>query len=130
DAKRQALDVAMRAYDRAGQEKPQATQGSSAGGRLTHIATSIWSGLMKKRYMVGSALATLVILPAAGYVAWQVSKDYTGGRPGLSTSLEADSAANSEVMIDDKAMPLSEPTEMERPVTAQPEMAPAARPSA
>ncbi|WP_412049584.1 vWA domain-containing protein [Hoeflea sp. Naph1] len=130
DAKRQALDVAMRAYDRAGQEKPQATQGSSAGGRLTHIATSIWSGLMKKRYMVGSALATLMILPAAGYVAWQVSKDYTGGRPGLSTSLEADSAANSEVMIDDKAMPLSEPTEMERPITAQPEMAPAARPSA
>lgn len=89
DAKRQAIAAALQAYDRSGREKPQAPQGSQAAGRLTHIATSIWSGLMKQRLMTGSALATLMILPAVAYVSWQVSQE-ANLPAGLSTSKPVD----------------------------------------
>ena len=75
-AKSAALAAAMQAYDAAGRETETVRpQGSRAGGRLIPIATSIWSRLMKQRLMVGPALATLMILPAAGYVTWQITQD-------------------------------------------------------
>ena len=89
DAKRKALEAALHAFDKSGPEKVKASaQGSPDDGRLTHIATSIWSGLMRQRYMAGTALATLMILPAAAYMTWQIAKDQPGFAPKLLAPLE------------------------------------------
>lgn len=95
-SRRKALAMAMQAFDQAGQEKTVATQGFSAAARLSHIATSIWSGLMKQRLMIGSALATLMILPAAGYITWQITQDQLRGQAGLPAPMEARLSAKVE----------------------------------
>ena len=77
-AKREALAQAMAAFDAEQENHFRTTQGSSLGQRLIHIATSIWSGLMNQRLMTGSALAMLMLLPAAGYVSWQIMQDQRG----------------------------------------------------
>lgn len=43
---------------------------------------------MKQRFMMGSALATLMILPAAGYITWQITQDQLGGHEVLPASKE------------------------------------------
>nr|WP_082128018.1 VWA domain-containing protein [Hoeflea sp. IMCC20628] len=118
-AKREALTAAMQAFDQAGQEYSQATQGFSAAARLTHIATSIWSGLMKKPLMIGSALATLMILPAAGYITWQIVQDQQGGLAGLPAPMET--RLETKVAEADDAAKLMEESDM---ALAEPEMAP------
>lgn len=94
-AKRQALAAAMRAFDEADAQKdPAATQGSRENGRLSHIVTTIWSKLMKQRLMAGSALATLMILPVAGYVSWQIAQNaqFVGGGAPAATEIASDDA--------------------------------------
>lgn len=86
DARRAALAAAMQAFDRASdgleQKNAARAQGIALLPRLTHIATSIWSELMRQRLMTGSALATLMLLPAAGYLAWQITQDrFPAGAP-------------------------------------------------
>jgi len=100
DAKRKAVDAALHAYDKSGPEKKRATQGSSADGRLTHIATSIWSGLMRHRYMAGTALATLMILPAAAYMTWQIAQDQNRWHPKLLAPLEMGKSADRETAME------------------------------
>ncbi|WP_417411458.1 vWA domain-containing protein [Hoeflea sp.] len=100
DAKRKALEAALQAYDKSGPEKARATQGSPSEGRLTHIATSIWSGLMRQRYMAGTALATLMILPAAAYMTWQIAQNQSGWQPKLLSPLELGSSADGETAFE------------------------------
>tara|TARA_R110002020_G_scaffold29585_9_gene93427 strand:- start:966 stop:2990 length:2025 start_codon:yes stop_codon:yes gene_type:complete len=100
DAKRKALGAALHAFDKSGPEKQRATQGSPAEGRLTHIASSIWSGLMKQRYLAGSALATLLILPAAAYMTWQIVQDHNGWQPNMLTPLEMGKSADHETAVE------------------------------
>lgn len=100
DAKRKALEAALHAYDKSGPEKATAAQGSPDEGRLTHIATSIWSGLMRQRYMAGTALATLMILPAAAYMTWQISQTHNGWQPNLLSPLEMGSSTDSETALE------------------------------
>ena len=125
DAKRQAIDVAMRAYDKAGQKKEEAAQGSLAGGRLTHIATSIWSGLMKQRYLAGSALATLMILPAAAYITWQIAHEQNGWRPGDLAAIDLKPNSALEESTDKPWKPVRRQPDME-----QAELAPSPKISA
>ncbi|KGF70386.1 von Willebrand factor type A [Hoeflea sp. BAL378] len=103
DAKRQALDAALLAFDKAGPEKKraaqEAAQGSAAGGRLSRIVTSIRSGLMNQRYMAGTALATLMILPAAAYMTWQIAQDHHGFEPELLAPLEMGRPVDPEVTL-------------------------------
>ncbi|MEM5474161.1 VWA domain-containing protein [Hoeflea sp. AS60] len=97
DAKRKALEAALHAFDKSGPEKVKASaQGSPDDGRLTHVATSIWSGLMRQRYMAGTALATLMILPAAAYMTWQISQNHDGWQPKLLSPLEMGTNADRE----------------------------------
>ncbi|MDP2732173.1 MAG: VWA domain-containing protein, partial [Hoeflea sp.] len=95
-AKRKALALAMQAFDQADQEKTAPTQGFSIAARLSHIATSIWSGLMKQRLMIGSALATLMILPAAGYITWQITQDLQRGQAVMPAPMETRLSAKVE----------------------------------
>ncbi|MCC0030024.1 MAG: VWA domain-containing protein [Brucellaceae bacterium] len=47
---------------------------------------------MKQRLMAGSALATLMILPVAGYVSWQLSQDMQLGQTGAPAPSQATSS--------------------------------------
>ncbi len=81
EPRRDAVDSARRtaldAFDQAAKKNRQATQGSGVLARLHRIATQTWSLTMHARYLSGSALATLVIVPIAGIAAWQVMQDYS-----------------------------------------------------
>jgi Ca-activated chloride channel family protein len=124
DAKRQALEAALQAYDKSGSEKAGAPKGSQAGGRLTSIATSIWSGLMKQRYMAGTALATLMILPAAAYMTWQIARDQNGFEPTLLAPLEASRSVDPELAMDKPLPRALKQEDKEQAVAAQlPEVA-------
>jgi Ca-activated chloride channel homolog len=81
EPRRAAVDAAQRAaldaFDQAAKKNVTATQGSGWLARLHRIATQTWSLTMHAKYLSGSALATLVIVPIAGVAAWQVMQDYS-----------------------------------------------------
>ncbi|WP_420410228.1 vWA domain-containing protein [Hoeflea sp.] len=114
DAKRKALEAALQAYDKSGPEKSMAAQGSADEGRLTHIATSIWSGLMRQRYMAGTALATLMILPAAAYLTWQISQTQNGWQPNLLSPLEIGKSTDSEMALESPSLPVRQQEEFDQ----------------
>lgn len=67
EARARALGAAMAAFDER-QDFSTAPQGTEKTRRQSSIATQIWSSIMNKRLLAGSALATLLIVPAAGYI--------------------------------------------------------------
>jgi Ca-activated chloride channel family protein len=73
-AKRSALD----AFDMAARNNLKATKGTSVLARLHRIATQTWSYTMHAKYLSGSALATLIIVPIAGIAAYQVMQNNAG----------------------------------------------------
>jgi len=75
-ARAAALAAAIEAFD--GAEKTfDAPQGSSAGGRRSSIFNRIWSPIMNRRFLAGSALATLLVVPAAGLVTYELVRSGT-----------------------------------------------------
>ena len=68
-ARRRALAAAMTAFDEKDRKGPQ---GSAADDRLTSRAARFWRDMMGTRLSATPAIAGLVALPIAGYVAWQV----------------------------------------------------------
>lgn len=123
DAERTALASAMHAFDHAGeQSRPEnagQTQGSARPGRLTHIANTIWSGLMKQRLMTGSALATLMLVPAAGYIAWHITQQHLPYDVALPVPVELRESGE----LADQALPL--PSDQEQLLAETPAMQPA-----
>ena len=73
-AKARALAAAMTAYDEA-EKNAAAAQGSGEGARLTDRTIRFWREMMSKKLVAAPALAGLVALPVAGYVAWQVMEE-------------------------------------------------------
>jgi len=68
EARARALTAAMSAFD--GQEEiTGATQGSSAGLRLTERARGLWRDIMQRKLIATPTIAGLVALPIAGYAA-------------------------------------------------------------
>lgn len=67
DARARALSAAMAAFDEK-KKFSDTPQGSANTRRQSFIATLMWSSVMNKRLLAGSALATLLIVPAAGYI--------------------------------------------------------------
>ncbi len=81
-AKARALAAAMTAYDEA-EKNAAAAQGSGEGARLTDRTIRFWREMMSKKLVAAPALAGLVALPVAGYVAWQVMAELRlAGAPG------------------------------------------------
>ena len=67
EARQQALARAMQAFEE--QKKNHgATQGSRNGRRHSSISNLIWSYVMNRKLLAGSALATLIVVPAATYI--------------------------------------------------------------
>lgn len=81
-AKARALAAAMTAYDEA-EKNAAAAQGSGEGARLTDRTIRFWREMMSKKLVAAPALAGLVALPVAGYVAWHVMEELRlAGAPG------------------------------------------------
>jgi Ca-activated chloride channel homolog len=82
EPRRAASDAAQRAaldaFDMAAKKNLKATQGSALAARLHRIATKAWSFTMYAKYLSGSALATLIIVPIAGIAAYQVMQNNAG----------------------------------------------------
>ncbi|API56975.1 hypothetical protein BMW22_36790 (plasmid) [Rhizobium leguminosarum] len=74
EARARALAAAMQAFDTA-ENNPQAAQGNAKGWRQSSIINWIWSPVMNKKFLAGSALATLLVIPAAGYLAIELTRN-------------------------------------------------------
>ncbi|WP_411036643.1 vWA domain-containing protein [Shinella sp. BYT-45] len=70
-ARAKTLAAAMQAFDDA-EKISDASQGSTSGGRRSSIFNRIWSPVMNRRFLAGSALATLLVVPVAGLVTYQL----------------------------------------------------------
>ena len=75
-ARAAALAAAMQAFDGA-EKTSHPPQGSAAGGRRSSIFNRIWSPIMNRRFLAGSALATLLVVPASGLVTYELVKSGT-----------------------------------------------------
>ncbi|MBY5697501.1 vWA domain-containing protein [Rhizobium leguminosarum] len=74
EARSRALTAAMQAFDTA-ENNGQAAQGNAKGWRQSSIINWIWSPVMNKKFLAGSALATLLVIPAAGYLAIELTRN-------------------------------------------------------
>lgn len=75
-ARTAALAAAMQAFDDA-EKNAGAPQGSTMGGRQTSIFNRIWSPIMNRKFLAGSALATLLVVPVAGLVSYEMVRNGT-----------------------------------------------------
>jgi Ca-activated chloride channel homolog len=77
DARTRAMAAAMTAFE-AAEKNATVPQGKQSGRRQSSIATTLWSLFMSRKMMLASsALATLMVVPAAGYVTYQLINERT-----------------------------------------------------
>ncbi|PDT04337.1 hypothetical protein CO666_10735 [Rhizobium chutanense] len=74
EARARALAAAMQAFDSA-ENNAAAAQGNAKGRRPSSIINWIWSPAMNKKFLAGSALATLLVIPAAGYLTFELTRN-------------------------------------------------------
>ncbi|RFB81766.1 hypothetical protein B5K08_33170 [Rhizobium leguminosarum bv. trifolii] len=74
EARARALAAAMQAFDSA-ENNAAAAQGNAKGWRPSSIINWIWSPAVNKKFLAGSALATLLVIPAAGYLTLELARN-------------------------------------------------------
>ncbi|MGE6785706.1 vWA domain-containing protein [Ensifer adhaerens] len=74
EARARALAAAMQSFDE-GEKNSSATQGSSFPVRQSSIFNRIWSPIMNRKLLAGSALATLLVVPAAAFLTFELTRD-------------------------------------------------------
>ncbi|WP_179875440.1 VWA domain-containing protein [Sinorhizobium sp. BJ1] len=89
EARARALAAAMHAYDGAA-ENSTATQGSARPARQSSIFNRIWGPMMNRKLLAGSALATLIVVPAAAFL----TLEFVRNRPPI--GFESEIAAKRE----------------------------------
>ncbi|HLP71158.1 MAG TPA: VWA domain-containing protein [Rhizobium sp.] len=72
EARARALAAAMQAFDEAADQSP--AQGNAKGWRQSSIFNWIWSPAVNKKFLAGSALATLLVVPLAGYLTIEMTR--------------------------------------------------------
>ena len=72
-ARARALSLARAAYDEAG-NNAQATQGNAGGRRRSSMINRLWSPVMNRKFLAGSALATLLVVPAAAFLTLELTR--------------------------------------------------------
>ena len=107
EARTRALAAAMQAFDDAENNAP-AAQGNARGWRQSSIINWIWSPSMNKKFLAGSALATLLVIPAAGYLAIELTRN---GLPVASQNEIAGKLSKSDA-----------PKSLAQPVTVAPQL--------
>ncbi|WP_331374611.1 vWA domain-containing protein [Sinorhizobium chiapasense] len=73
EARARALAAAMEAYDTA--ENSSAAQGAVVPARPSSILNRIWSPIMNRKLLAGSALATLIVVPAAAFLTVEMIRN-------------------------------------------------------
>ncbi|MBX4948608.1 DUF3520 domain-containing protein [Rhizobium binae] len=73
-ARARALAAAMQAFDSA-ENNAAAAQGIAKGWRPSSIINWIWSPAVNKKFLAGSAIATLLVIPAAGYLTVELTRN-------------------------------------------------------
>ncbi len=121
-ARAAAFAAAMQAFDDA-EKKADATQGSTVGGRQSSIFNRIWSPIMNRRYLAGSALATLLIVPVAGLVTYEMVRNgtvpLTGQTEIAAKPVEGDARARQQEAKKAKAeVPATVETEVDGKIAA------------
>ncbi|PDT17719.1 hypothetical protein CO670_06020 [Rhizobium sp. J15] len=74
EARARALAAAMQAFDEA-ENNAATAQGNAKGWRQSSIINWIWSPAVNKKFLAGSALATLLVIPAAGYLTFELTRN-------------------------------------------------------
>jgi Ca-activated chloride channel family protein len=75
EARARAMTAAMAAFGTS-EKTEDAPQGNESGRRQSSIATTLWSMFMSRKLMLASsALATLLVVPAAGFITYQMVND-------------------------------------------------------
>ncbi|MBB3300078.1 Ca-activated chloride channel family protein [Rhizobium sp. BK077] len=115
EARARALAAAMQAFDTA-ENNVQAPQGNAKGWRQSSIINWIWSPAMNKKFLAGSALATLLVIPAAGYLTIELTRN---GSPIVDQTEIADNLSRGEASKQPVAT-------AGQPVTVTPEIPPQA----
>ncbi len=89
-ARERAVAAALDAFD--AEKSARRTQGRAGNRRLIRQTTSVWGKIMSYKLVAAPAAAAgLLVLPVAGYVAWQVMGQ--GGGAALPTPTVRDLAA-------------------------------------
>jgi Ca-activated chloride channel family protein len=90
EARARALAVAMQSFDEQ-QENSAATQGSVRPVRQSSIFNRIWSPIMNRKLLAGSALATLLVVPAAAFLTFELARDGSPfGEPAQEIALKGE----------------------------------------
>ncbi|OCO98999.1 MULTISPECIES: VWA domain-containing protein [unclassified Ensifer] len=74
EARARALAVAMQSFDEA-EKSSNTTQGSAHPVRQSSIFNRIWSPIMNRKLLAGSALATLLVVPAAAFLTLELTRN-------------------------------------------------------
>lgn len=98
DARKRAINAAMSSFDEA-EKKLTATQGLQDNDRLTARTIRFWREIMQRKFLATPAIASLVVLPAAGVIGWQLMDEM---RPGASLPAGATSDAIVETTAPDR----------------------------
>ena len=90
EARARALAAAMHAFE-GQQENSTGTQGSARPVRQSSIFNRIWSPIMNRKLLAGSALATLLVVPAAAFLTLELTRSTTlPGDVGTEIAVKAD----------------------------------------
>ncbi|MCV9996681.1 VWA domain-containing protein [Pararhizobium sp. YC-54] len=73
EARARALALAMQAFDEA-QNTSEVPQGTAGVRRQSSIFNRLWSPVMNRKFLAGSALATLLVVPAAAFLTLELTR--------------------------------------------------------
>lgn len=76
-ARERALSLALQAFDDA-ENNSRATKGTKGTRRQSSMINWLWSPVMNRKFLAGSALATLLVVPAAAFLTLELTR---GGLP-------------------------------------------------
>ena len=74
EAQARALSLAMQAFD-AAENNSAAAQGTAEHRRQSSIFNRLWSPVMNRKFLAGSALATLLVVPAAAFLTLELTRN-------------------------------------------------------
>lgn len=78
EARAQALSAALQSFD-AAEKTATLAQGIEESPRPSSILNRVWSTAMNRKFLASSAIATLLLVPAAGFVAIELSRSNLSG---------------------------------------------------
>ncbi|TCN29058.1 vWA domain-containing protein [Sinorhizobium americanum] len=111
EGRARALAAAMQAYDAVEISSP--AQGSTRPARQSSILNRIWSPIMNRKFLAGSALATLIVVPTAAFLTLEL--------------VRSDLSRDAEVQVAAKPVPRPQPKSAAPATIEEGALAPAKR---